>query len=96
MKLRTSVMVQISRAQHQECLRAINMAIIGREDCNVVGADGRIGPDPSIPEDVDRRLLEAHTNVARGIQVTLEGELDPMTGQIVWSTPRPGFDQERP
>ena len=84
MKFIIPVRAVLSHDQQKEARKAINLAIFGRENCNVIDAKGAFVPHPDLSSKIERRLDAAHRGVACTHEVQLEVNLDPATGELTF------------
>ena len=77
---RVPVTFALDRLQKEAAKGAINLRILGHQECNVYDAHGNLVDHPDMTPEMGERLSEAHRCVGHTHQETLLVELDEETG----------------
>lgn len=92
--------LSLNSSEVERVRRAINLSVLGHEDCNV-RSGGRLVPRPGTTPDQMRTLLGAHRLVSTALPLRVRVTVDPSTGDITYSMPpttvraADRFDEER-
>ena len=77
-----STTVRVPVHAQPEVRRAINSAVIGRPNCNIVGPDGAIVEDPDVSDEQRAALHRLHWLVSASHEVRVMATFDTDTGEV--------------